>query len=97
MVEHCKRKARRSKRKTIARFITRFISQLLSTHSTHEKCLMFELTSSGFWVDFIEIYRAYPCLRNVESESYSERNIKNAEFELLIQKNPECQCLHIHF
>ena len=42
-----------------------------------------------FWIEFIDIYRENPCLWKVKSKEYSDRNKKNAAYDLLVEKMRE--------
>jgi hypothetical protein len=44
-----------------------------------------------FLEEFIEIYREQPCLWQVKSKDYSNKNKKNASYELLLNKLREVQ------
>ena len=39
-----------------------------------------------FGGEFIEIYKCHPCLWNVKSKLYSDRNAKNKAYKGLIEK-----------
>ena len=42
-----------------------------------------------YWCEFIELYKQHPCLWNVKSKEYSNRNIKNQAYEILVRKLKE--------
>lgn len=42
-----------------------------------------------FWREFIEIYKQHPCIWKVKSKEYSDRNMKNAAYETLVNKLKE--------
>lgn len=39
-----------------------------------------------FMVEFIELYKSFPCLWKVKSKEYSDRNAKSQAYEILIEK-----------
>lgn len=39
-----------------------------------------------FIVEFIELYKSYPCLWLVKSKDYSNRNAKNKAYNILVEK-----------
>lgn len=43
----------------------------------------------AFWGEFIDIYKCHPCLWNVKTKMYSDRNAKNKAYEVLIEKLKE--------
>lgn len=43
----------------------------------------------AFWRDFIEIYRENPCLWNTKCKEYSNRDMKNVAYNVLINKLKE--------
>lgn len=45
--------------------------------------------SRQFLGEFIELYRSFPCLWQVKSAAYSDRNKKNQAYEMLIEKYKE--------
>ncbi|KAJ8959379.1 hypothetical protein NQ318_022065 [Aromia moschata] len=45
--------------------------------------------SRTFLGEFIELYRSFPCLWQVKSAEYSDRNKKNQAYEILIEKFKE--------
>lgn len=45
--------------------------------------------SKEFTVDFIELYRNYPCLWRIKSSDYSDRNKRNNAYENLCSKLQE--------
>lgn len=55
-----------------------FVADIMSSESNH-----------AFWEEFIGMYRSYPCLWDVKSKSYMDRNLKNLAMETLIEKCKE--------
>jgi Alcohol dehydrogenase transcription factor Myb/SANT-like len=48
------------------------------------------MTDSRYWskevvTEFIEIYKCHPCLWKIKSRDYTNRNLKNAAYEKLVQ------------
>lgn len=42
-----------------------------------------------FWEEFINMYRQFPCLWDVKSKHYSDRNLRNTAIEELVKKCKE--------
>lgn len=42
--------------------------------------------SNEFWEEFINLYRQFPCLWDVKSKHYADRNLRNAATEKLVEK-----------
>ncbi|CAL4083639.1 unnamed protein product [Meganyctiphanes norvegica] len=50
---------------------------------------MSNMTHKQFWGDFIDMYRSFPSLWNVGSNEYNNRNLKNENYAMLIEKLQE--------
>lgn len=47
------------------------------------------MEDKNFILEFLEVYRSMPALLNVKSKEYSNRNIKNEQYEVLLTKYKE--------
>lgn len=47
--------------------------------------------NKAFWEEFIQMYRSFPCLWDVKSKNYADRNLRNAALEELTKK-----CKEVH-
>jgi hypothetical protein len=45
--------------------------------------------SHEFFTEFVELYRSYPCLWQVKSKDYSNRDKKNEAYAVLVKKCQE--------
>lgn len=39
-----------------------------------------------FWCEFIDLYKQHPCLWNIKSKEYSNRNMKSEAYDVLVKK-----------
>ncbi|CAD1479835.1 unnamed protein product, partial [Heterotrigona itama] len=50
---------------------------------------MSALGNHAFWKEFIELYKSFPCLWDVRSKSYMDRNSRNDAINVLVEKCKE--------
>lgn len=48
-----------------------------------------KMEEKNFILEFVEVYRSLPALWNVKGKEYSNRNIKNEQYEILLAKYKE--------
>lgn len=49
-------------------------------------CWLIMSKEKEFLIEFIELYKSFPCLWKVKSKSYSDRNAKNQAYDILVDK-----------
>lgn len=42
-----------------------------------------------FWVSFIDLYKGHPCLWDIKHVTYMQKDLKNAAYEVLVEKLKE--------
>lgn len=48
-----------------------------------------EMEEKNFILEFIEVYRSLPALWQIKSKDYSNRNVKNSQYSILLEKYKE--------
>lgn len=53
-------------------------------------CFVGKMTDARYWSkkvvsNFIDIYKSYPCLWKIKSRDYTNRNLKNAAYDKLVE------------